>query len=227
MNKKALLPLALSVVLFFFMLFVSLPLMLLCVLVFIAVISLLVACSFLFLPTQMPVRVKQPYVITTLQPTMVRRDGLPFVPRTLREVLAMSPEEFEIFSAAVVIAMGQGHTFYRHCGRSGDQGVDALLWNMHGFRVAIQSKRYASDTTVSSEEVRTFAGSLLYYQAIYGFFVTTSRFTNDARDVIRASTSIRVIDGQHLEVYLQRRSREIALAWAEVLDQMSGGAMTT
>lgn len=221
MKTQALFPLTLSVVLALSLFFVSLPLVLAYVCFFVAAISGLVALCLLTAPASFPSRAKPTYTITALPQQVLLREGLPAVPRTIREVLAtMNPTEFEIFSAAVVIAMGQGHIFDRHCGHSGDQGVDALLRNMYGFRVAIQSKLYSPDNTVSSEEVRTFAGSILYYQAAYGFFITTSRFSADAQQVIRANSAIHAIDGQQLETYLQRRSREVALAWADVLDQV-------
>src|SRR5690242_3824611 len=69
-------------------------------------------------------------------------DALPAIPCTLDEVFQLNPKEFEVLSAAVVVGMGEGHRFLKHCGQSGDQGIDAKLLNQYHLTVAIQSKLY-------------------------------------------------------------------------------------
>jgi restriction system protein len=129
----------------------------------------------------------------------------------------MDAEKFELFSAAVIIGLRQGYTFKEHCGGSGDYGIDVKLRNAYGMRVGVQSKFYTPGNTVGSDEVREFLGSLTFYKAIHGFFVTTSTFTPAARQVIESTSGyIRAIDGQQLDTYLRWQSREIALAWLEV-----------
>ena len=148
-----------------------------------------------------------------------RGDGLPSIPRTAQEVLTtMDDKEFEWFSAAIVMGTRDGYRFYRHCGGSGDQGIDAKLWNPWKVLVGVQSKFYIPSNTVSSEEMRNFLGSLVNQQIAYGYFVTTSTFTRDAQQVVDgASGRIRAIDGQNIDAYLRWQSREISLAWREIL----------
>lgn len=149
---------------------------------------------------------------------MMFGDTLPSIPRTLREVYTMGPTKFEIFSAAVLIAMGEGHRFLTHCGQSGDQGIDVKLRNLYHNTVVVQCKLYAPENHVGQPELRDFWGSILFHQAVYGFFVTTSTFTPAALQLIASSQGrIRPIDGRQLEYLLQHRSREIALALHEVL----------
>ncbi|HZU03381.1 MAG TPA: restriction endonuclease [Ktedonobacteraceae bacterium] len=149
-------------------------------------------------------------------------EGLPWIPRTAHEAHAtLSDKEFELFSAAVIIGALGGYTFDRHCGGPGDRGVDVILRNTYGHVVAVQSKRHASDNHISSEMVRTFLGSLSPHDAVYGFFVTTSTFSRDAQpDLQHAGWRIRPIDAPRLDVHLQWRAREIALAWREIQDQL-------
>ncbi len=157
------------------------------------------------------------------EPTMqmvVAGEVLPAIPRTASEAFALlSDAQFEIFSAAVIIALGEGHRFLAHCGQSGDQGIDAKLLNLFNYTVVVQSKRYAPDNSVGQPLLRDFLGSIYYHKAAYGYFVTTSYFTAAAQQFIAGTNGrIRAIDGRLLELYLQRRSREIELALRDILD---------
>jgi hypothetical protein len=160
-------------------------------------------------------------IVQPVQPAVPGK-ALPAVPHTLAEVYRMMDyNEFEIFSAAVVMALGEGHRFLKHCGGSGDQGVDAKLLNQLGLTVAIQSKFYAPENHVGSAELREFGFAIDLHKAAYGFFVTTSTFTEGARWVVsRANGRIRTIDGRQLEIILKHRSREIALALSDIRSGM-------
>ncbi len=70
-------------------------------------------------------------------------------------------------------------------------GLDAIY---------IQAKRYAEDNTIGAPVIQGFAGALLGNEATKGVFVTTSRFTQQARDVAAAYKSHRIIliDGEEL-----------------------------
>jgi hypothetical protein len=147
-------------------------------------------------------------------------EGLPWIPRTVQEVLdTMDDEQFEYFAAAVIVGLREGYRFERRCGGPGDQGVDVRMRNSYGLLVVAQCKRFTPPNTVPSKDLREFWGAIGMHGAISGFFVTTSTFTPDAQQVIRAySGRIRAIDGAHLDAYLQWRRREIALAYREVLE---------
>ncbi len=148
--------------------------------------------------------------------------GVPAIPRTTREILAkMTSEQFEWFSAAIIIGLREGHTFMKHCGGSGDRGVDVKLRNKYGFIIAVQSKLYSPTHFVPPKEIRDFAGSIPGHNANYGYFVTTSGLTKQATIELEARRGlIRLIDGRLIDVYLQSRYREIALAWQEVQSHM-------
>jgi len=148
-------------------------------------------------------------------------NGLPPVPKTLAQLrLMMNADQFEIFSAALVIARGEGHRFYMHSGKAGDGGIDARLHNIHDNIVAIQSKFYAHDNHVEPTDVRDFIGAVTVSSAVYGFFVTTSTFTKAAQLTAHGSRGrVRTIDGHQIEVLLQRKHREVALAYRDVLKE--------
>ncbi|GHO59278.1 hypothetical protein KSB_77530 [Ktedonobacter robiniae] len=145
------------------------------------------------------------------------------MPPTLREVYKrLKPKDFEIFSAALIIAQKEGHRFLEHCGQSGDQGVDTKLLNRFGNIVIVQSKLYASTNRVGQPELRDFFGSTYHHKSVYGYFVTTSTFTRAARQFIYANGSrIRVIDGPQIEMLLQKKRQNIALALRDIYQQIS------
>ena len=186
-------------------------------------------CIFLVLaffarPLYVPVDSVLPHgaVSQVVRPT----NGFPFVPQTVTQARLMDPYDFELLSAAVIIAMGQGHSFYRHCGQSGDQGVDVKLRNIHEMMVAVQSKRYAGDNHVTPEQVLSFWGAIHRHNCIYGYFVTSSTFSSSAWQIIHSSHGlIRVIDENQLAWFLQQRSHEIAMAYSDILHhiQVNGG----
>lgn len=149
-------------------------------------------------------------------------DGLPKIPKTAAQVKAsMDETEFEKFSAALIIAVGEGHRFHMHSGKSGDEGVDALLLNLYSNRVVIQSKHFAPDVHVGQPDIRDFFGSIAYHNAVYGFFVTTSTFTDPALHFIRGTRGrIRIIDAWRMDALLKYRYREVALAYRDVLEAL-------
>ena len=151
---------------------------------------------------------------------ILKKSGLPWVPQTVAQAHAMNPTDFELLSIAIIIAMGQGHTFHRHTGQSGDQGVDAKLLNINNMLVAVQSKRYAERNHIAPEQVLSFWGAIHRHRAIYGYFVTTSQFSIISQQIIDASNElIRPIGEDKLALLLQQRSYEIAMAYRDVLVQ--------
>ncbi len=161
-----------------------------------------------------PARVKPAVPASTVN------GGLSKIPKTVAEVATMMTDtEFEAFAAAVVIGLGEGHTFQSITQQSRDQGVDAILLNVIHQTVVVQAKRYNDNKTVGSPEIRNFSGSILHYDAIYGYLVTTSTVTSDGQDAIRNAGSgrVRIINKEKLEYLLQTRGREIALAYNDIL----------
>ncbi|KAB2846861.1 MAG: restriction endonuclease, partial [Ignavibacterium sp.] len=84
-------------------------------------------------------------------------------------------------------------------GKSGDEGIDGIIKeDKLGLDIIyIQAKRWES--VVGKPEIQKFVGALAGQEAKKGIFITTSRFTIDARDYIpRNETKIVLIDGEHL-----------------------------
>ncbi len=87
-------------------------------------------------------------------------------------------------------------------GRSGDGGIDGIIREdaLGLDAIYVQAKRYAEDNPVGSLAIQGFAGALLGNGATKGVFVTTSRFTAQAREVAAAYRTHRIvlIDGDEL-----------------------------
>lgn len=122
----------------------------------------------------------------------------------LERILASPPEFFERMVVKLLSGMGYGGSVAeaaRALGRSGDGGVDGVIdQDALGLdRVYVQAKRYAIDNSVGPGAVRDFFGSLDRFKATKGLFVTTSSFTQSARETAEyLSKRIVLIDGAQL-----------------------------
>jgi restriction system protein len=88
-------------------------------------------------------------------------------------------------------------------GQSGDGGIDGIIKEDRlGLDVVyIQAKRW--EGTVGRPVVQAFAGSLEGMRARKGVLLTTSTFTNDAKDFVgRIEKKIVLIDGKDLSQYM-------------------------
>lgn len=117
----------------------------------------------------------------------------------LKDILwSLSDKGFEHLCAAIMTANGLDQT--KVTGQSNDKGVDGmgLMYlddaGLLSIRVAWQCKRYTGNTTVSSEEVRNFRGSL-DHTTDHGIIFTTSTFTTEAmkESVALGKTPIRLV----------------------------------
>ena len=83
---------------------------------------------------------------------------------------------------------------------SGDGGIDGIIrQDVLGFeKIYIQAKRWSK--TVGSPEITQFMGSLMSVGANKGVFITTSSFSQPAKDIIAKNMTARVIliDGKDL-----------------------------
>lgn len=122
----------------------------------------------------------------------------------LSRVLAAPPEFFERLIVRLLLAMGYGGSTAdagRTLGGSGDDGVDGVIdQDALGLdRVYVQAKRYAQGNTIGPAAIRDFFGSLDRHKAAKGLFVTTSIFSNSARQTAELlSKRIVLIDGAQL-----------------------------
>lgn len=113
-----------------------------------------------------------------------------------------SPQFFERLVLDVLQAMGYGtgEQSIDHRGASGDGGIDGVisLDRLGLEKIYIQAKRWEQNT-VGRPELQKFYGALSERQATKGVFITTSTFTNQAREFAdRISDSIVLVDGARL-----------------------------
>ncbi|MET7479744.1 restriction endonuclease [Streptomyces sp. NPDC005648] len=111
-----------------------------------------------------------------------RQDATAAAHRSLAEVDTMSGTEFEDFVAA--LCRRDGCREVRRVGGSGDQGADVVGRLPDGRAMVVQCKRYTPSAVVASREVRDLLGSKVHFGADVAVFVTTTRFSGQAMDVV-------------------------------------------
>ncbi|MBY5436192.1 restriction endonuclease [Rhizobium leguminosarum] len=122
----------------------------------------------------------------------------------LERILSNSPTFFEQLIVDLLVSMGYGGSHKNaaaQLGRTGDGGVDGILnEDRLGLdRIYVQAKRYAPGNPVGRPDVNGFVGSLVGLGATKGVFVTTSTFSQPARDYVKhLAQRIILIDGQEL-----------------------------
>jgi len=122
----------------------------------------------------------------------------------LQRILANSPAFFEQLIVDLLVAMGYGGSHKdaaAQLGRSGDGGVDGIInEDRLGLdRIYVQAKRYAAGNPVGRPDVNGFVGSLVGLGATKGVFVTTSTFSQPAREYVKhLAQRVILIDGGEL-----------------------------
>jgi restriction system protein len=120
----------------------------------------------------------------------------------LERVKTCSPKFFEQLVVDLLLAMGYGGSRKdagQAVGQSGDGGVDGIIKEDRlGLDVLyIQAKRW--DATVGRPAVQAFAGSLEGFKAKKGVLISTSKFSDEARQFAnRIEKRIILIDGEQL-----------------------------
>jgi len=120
----------------------------------------------------------------------------------LGRVKNSSPRFFESLVVDLLLAMGYGGSRAdagQAVGRSSDGGIDGIIKeDKLGLDVVyIQAKRW--EGTIGRPVVQAFAGSLEGQRSRKGVLITTSQFSQDARDyVTRIEKKIVLIDGEQL-----------------------------
>jgi restriction system protein len=120
----------------------------------------------------------------------------------LSQVKSCSPEFFERLVVDLLVAMGYGGSQLdagKAVGRSGDGGIDGIIKEdkLGLDAIYLQAKRW--EGPVGRPVVQAFAGSLEGFRAKKGVFITTSRFSEDAREYVeKIEKRIVLIDGELL-----------------------------
>lgn len=111
-----------------------------------------------------------------------RQDAIAAGHRSPADVDTMSGTEFEDFVAA--LCRRDGCREVRRVGGPGDQGADVVGRLPDGRAMVVQCKRYTPSAVIASREVRDLLGSKVHFGADVAVFVTTTRFSRQAMDVV-------------------------------------------
>ncbi len=132
----------------------------------------------------------------------VERQRAALIAEILSTLTTVSPEFFEKVVIDTLVAMGYGGSFAEAAqavGRQGDGGIDGVI---HEDRLGlesiyVQAKRWKDN--VGRPVVQGFVGSLVGLRARKGVFITTSAFSQEARDYVRQiEHRVVLIDGRQL-----------------------------
>ena len=144
----------------------------------------------------------------------------------LDRVKQSTPAFFEKVVVDLLLAMGYGGSHEdagRTVGKSGDGGIDGVInEDRLGLDVIyLQAKRWES--SVGRPVVQAFAGSLEGVRAKKGVLITTSGFTNDAREYVKhIEKRIILIDGVQLADYMIRYNVGVAAEVRYEVKRMDG-----
>jgi restriction system protein len=120
----------------------------------------------------------------------------------LQQVLQASPAFFEQLVVDVLVAMGYGGSRAdagKAVGQSGDEGIDGVIKEdrLGLDQIYLQAKRWQNP--VGRPQVQHFVGSLVGKSAHKGVMLTTSRFTDEARQFVKhLPQRVVLIDGEEL-----------------------------
>lgn len=121
----------------------------------------------------------------------------------LETVKKQSPLAFEQLVVKLLVAMGYGGSIQdagQAVGKAGDEGIDGIIKeDKLGLDVVyIQAKKWV-DNVVGRPTVQAFAGSLEGHRARKGVMITTSGFSQEARDYVqKIEKKIVLVDGKQL-----------------------------
>lgn len=120
----------------------------------------------------------------------------------LQQVLQSSPAFFEQLVVDVLVAMGYGGSRAdagKAIGQSGDEGIDGVIKEdrLGLDLIYLQAKRWQNP--VGRPHVQNFVGSLVGKSAHKGVMLSTSRFTDEARQFVKhLPQKVVLIDGEEL-----------------------------
>ncbi len=126
----------------------------------------------------------------------------------LNKVISLPPAFFEKLVVELLVKMGYGGSIKdagKAIGKSGDEGIDGTIKeDKLGLDIIyIQAKRWNPNVVVSRPEIQKFVGALAGQGAKKGIFITTSRFSKEAKEYNPMNeTKIVLIDGEKLANYM-------------------------
>jgi restriction system protein len=149
--------------------------------------------------TPTPVTSQTPQEVLEASYQLLRRE---LAQELLERIKQKPPVFFERLVVELLVAIGYGGSLKdagQAVGRSGDGGIDGVIKEdrLGLDYIYIQAKRW--DGTVGRPVVQAFAGALDEQKARKGVMITTSTFSQDARNFVkRIERKIVLIDGEEL-----------------------------
>ena len=122
----------------------------------------------------------------------------------LSRIRTESPRFLKEIVLKVLHAMGygEGEDDLEHLASTGDEGVDGVInQDKLGLdQIYVQAKRYQEENSIGRLDIQAFVGVISGKSASRGVFITTSRFTKDAREFAARLPQPRIIlvDGNQL-----------------------------
>jgi restriction system protein len=122
----------------------------------------------------------------------------------LKFVIGSSSGFFEKLVVELLVKMGYGgsqRNAAKAVGQSGDEGIDGIIdEDRLGLdAIYIQAKKWKQGISVGRPEIQKFVGALEGKRAKKGIFITTTKFSDDAREYARMiNTKVVLIDGPQL-----------------------------
>jgi len=124
----------------------------------------------------------------------------------LSKIKENTPKFFENLVVDLMVAMGYGGSRAdagKSMGQSGDEGIDGIIKEDRlGLDVIyLQAKRW--EGSVGRPEIQKFVGALHGQRAKKGVFITTGKFTENARDYVQTiDPKVILIDGRNLAEFM-------------------------
>jgi restriction system protein len=134
----------------------------------------------------------------------------------INNVKKCTPAFFESLVIQLLLKMGYGGSRQeagRAVGRSGDGGIDGIInEDRLGLdAIYLQAKRW--DGTVGRPEIQKFVGALAGQRASKGVFITTSVFTQEAKEYAeRSQYRVVLIDGVRLSDFMIEHDLGVSVA---------------
>jgi restriction system protein len=145
----------------------------------------------------------------------------------LNEVMNQSPDFFEKLVVDLLVSMGYGGRKIENgqvLGKSGDGGIDGVIKeDKLGFeKIYIQAKRWDVNSTVGRPEIQRFVGALSGNGAQKGAFITTAKFSKEAREYagIQYAYKIALIDGENLAKLMIENNIGVSVVDTYVIKQI-------
>ena len=122
----------------------------------------------------------------------------------LEKIKTSSPTFFERLVIELLVKMGYGGSLVdagMAIGKTGDEGIDGIIKEDRlGLDVIyIQAKRWSG--TVGRPEIHKFVGALDGKRARKGIFITTAKFSKEAKSYLPNNVKVVLIDGEQLAEY--------------------------